>query len=174
MTPITAVFVFFARDVLQFWLGPQFASQSTEVLQDTRHRFFPERIVYSPFYFSAGAGPSGPQSAVRSFLTPDICTLPLGADAPMGINGAALAKLFITILDTTFLFAFAWRMKSFSVRDCISGPLPRALPLAEVCCSWFSLSGLSTAEWLCQSCVSRPVFSAISRNLLVRSAGRRR
>jgi Flp pilus assembly protein TadB len=48
----------------------------------------------------------------------------------MGINGAALAKLFITLVDLTFLSAFARRLKAFSIRDCISGPLGKTILLS--------------------------------------------
>jgi O-antigen/teichoic acid export membrane protein len=127
MTPITAVFVFFARDVLQFWLGPQFASQSTEVLQILAIAFFLNGLSIVPFTSVQALGRPDLKALLDLFLLPTYALCCWVLMRRMGINGAALAKLFITILDTTFLFAFAWRMKSFSVRDCISGPLSRAL-----------------------------------------------
>jgi O-antigen/teichoic acid export membrane protein len=44
-----------------------------------------------------------------------------------GINGAALAKLLVTISDGFFLYIFAFRLKAFSLRDCVSGPLFRGI-----------------------------------------------
>ena len=127
MTPITAVFVFFARDVLQFWLGPQFASQSTEVLQILAIAFFLNGLSIVPFTSVQALGRPDLKALLDLFLLPTYALCCWVLMRRMGINGAALAKLFITILDTTFLFAFAWKMKSFSVRDCVSGPLSRAL-----------------------------------------------
>jgi O-antigen/teichoic acid export membrane protein len=44
-----------------------------------------------------------------------------------GIDGAALAKLLVTISDGFFLYIFAFKLKAFSLRDCVSGPLFRAI-----------------------------------------------
>ena len=66
----------------------------------------------------------------------DVSVLPIYAVSALwlmrkwGINGAALAKLFVTILDFTVLYAFASKLKAFSIRDCFSGPLMRALLLS--------------------------------------------
>ncbi len=47
----------------------------------------------------------------------------LVAERRMGVNGAALAKLLVTVFDCGVLYFFAWRLKAFHVRDLISGPL---------------------------------------------------
>src|SRR6202011_2784504 len=47
-----------------------------------------------------------------------------------GVNGAALAKLFVTIVDFSALYIIASRLKAFSIRDWFSGPLMRALALS--------------------------------------------
>jgi O-antigen/teichoic acid export membrane protein len=45
----------------------------------------------------------------------------------LGINGAASAKLLSAVIDSAFLWWFAWKLKAFSIRDCVSGPLLKAL-----------------------------------------------
>jgi O-antigen/teichoic acid export membrane protein len=130
MTPITAVFVFFAREILQLWLGPQFASQSAIVL----------KIVAVLFFFNAFS--LIPFTSVQALGRPDlkaiwdIIALPIyGIGAwwlmrRMGINGAALAKLMISLADCALLYAMARRLKAFSLRDLTSGPLLRAITVS--------------------------------------------
>lgn len=127
MTPVAAIFMFFARDILTLWLGSQFASQSTVVLQILALSFFLNAFAFIPYTSVQALG----RPELKAIL--DILALPTYAlycwwfMHHLGINGAALAKLVSTVLDTGFLFVFAWRMKSFSLRDCTSGPLFRAL-----------------------------------------------
>ncbi len=49
MTPVTAIFIFFASNILQLWVGPQFASQSTTVMQIVALLFFVNAFAYIPF-----------------------------------------------------------------------------------------------------------------------------
>jgi O-antigen/teichoic acid export membrane protein len=127
MTPVTAVFVFFARDILQLWVGAQFAAQSTMVMQLVAVLFFFNCFAYIPFTSVQALG----RPELKAIL--DLVALPIYAVGcwwlmrRMGLNGAALAKLLVTILDCSVLYFFAWRMKAFHVRDLISGPLFRAL-----------------------------------------------
>jgi O-antigen/teichoic acid export membrane protein len=127
MTPGTAIFVFFGRNILQLWMGTEFASHSTVVLQITAVAFFLNAFAFVPYTSVQALG----RPDLKAIL--DICALPLYAVTSWwlmrrtGINGAALAKLGVTVFDTGFLFLFAWRLKAFSIHDCVSGPLFRAL-----------------------------------------------
>jgi hypothetical protein len=47
-----------------------------------------------------------------------------------GINGAAFAKLLVTVADCAALYIFASKLKAFSLRDCVSGPLFRAISVS--------------------------------------------
>lgn len=127
MTPVTAIAVFFAKDILQLWLGTQFATQSTVVMQLVAFIFFFNAFAYIPYTSVQALG----RPKIKAML--DLIVLPVYGISGwwltrhMGINGAALAKLFVTILDCSVLFAFARSMRSFSPRDCFRGPLLRAL-----------------------------------------------
>jgi O-antigen/teichoic acid export membrane protein len=127
LTPVTAVFIFFAREILQLWLGSQFATQSTVVLQIVAVIFFLNAFALVPFTSVQALG----RPELKAIL--DLVALPMYAlycwwfTHWLGINGAAVAKLVSTVLDGGFLFLFAWKMKAFSVRDWLSGPLSRAL-----------------------------------------------
>src|SRR5216684_1057430 len=49
LTPPAAVFIFFAKDIMHLWLGPQFALESTLVLQLTTLVFFLNAFAFVPF-----------------------------------------------------------------------------------------------------------------------------
>ena len=126
LTPITAVFVFFAKQILQVWVGYQFATQSAVVMQFTAFMFFINAFAYIPYTSVQALG----RPRLKAIL--DILSLPLYAAVSwwlmrrMGINGAALARLLVTVLDCCVLYVFASRMGAFTFRDCASGSLLRA------------------------------------------------
>jgi O-antigen/teichoic acid export membrane protein len=127
MTPVTSVFIFFAKDILLLWMGPQFAAQSTVVMQIVAILFFFNCFAYIPYTSVQALG----RPELKAIL--DLVALPIYAAGCwwlmrlIGLSGAALAKLLVTILDCSVLYFFAWRMKAFQVRDLVSGPLCRAL-----------------------------------------------
>lgn len=126
MAPVIAVFAFFAREILTLWLGPQFANQSTVVLQLVCVLFFLNAFAMIPFTSVQALG----RPDLKAIL--DLVVLPLYAVGAwwlmrrMGVNGAALAKVLITVIDCMALYSFASRLNAFSVRDLVSGPLSRA------------------------------------------------
>jgi O-antigen/teichoic acid export membrane protein len=150
MTPVIATFVFFAREILQLWLGTQFANQSTVVMQIIALAFFLNVFAMVPFTSVQALG----RPDLKAIL--DVIALPTYAIVcwllmrRMGINGAAFAKLFITVVDCTFLFAFARRLKAFAVRDCVSGSLGRTILLS---------GGVFIATFLIQALHARIVVS---------------
>jgi len=127
LTPPAAVFIFFARDIMNLWLGPQFAAQSTLVLQLVTMVFFLNAFAIIPFTSVQALG----RPDLKAIL--DLLTIPVYVAVAWllmrraGIDGAALAKLLVTISDGFFLYIFAFRLKAFSLRDCVSGPLFRAI-----------------------------------------------
>jgi O-antigen/teichoic acid export membrane protein len=127
LTPAAAIFIFFAKDILQVWLGAEFADHGTRVLQLTALMIFINAFATIPYTSVQALG----RPDLKAIL--DVCVLPVYAFIlwqfmhHWGINGAALAKLFVTIADLLFLYSFASKLKAFSVRDCFSGPLCRAL-----------------------------------------------
>ena len=127
LTPPAAVFIFFARDIMSLWLGPQFAAQSTLVLQIVTLAFFLSAFAIIPFTSVQALG----RPALKAIL--DLITIPVYIAVAWslmrraGIDGAALAKLLVTVSDVFFLYIFAFRLKAFSLRDCVSGPLFRAI-----------------------------------------------
>jgi glycosyltransferase involved in cell wall biosynthesis len=125
--PAIAIFFFFAHDIMQLWLGPTFAAQSTVVLQVITLVCVFNGLAYVP-YTSVQALGRPDLKAIQ-----DLVTLPVYAAFAWwfmhryGINGAAFAKLVLTLIDCVLLYTFASRLKAFSFRDLISGPLFRAI-----------------------------------------------
>lgn len=139
MTPLLAVTLAFGGDILSLWMGPAFAAQSTVVLQILAVAFFLNAFAYVPFTSVHALG----RPDLKAIL--DLVALPLfGVSAwllmlPFGIAGAAAAKALITVVDFGFLFWFASKLGAFSWRDCVSGPLLRALVLS---------AGLVAGVWM--------------------------
>src|ERR1700730_5919193 len=99
LTPPAAVFIFFARDIMSLWLGPQFADQSTRVLQIGTLAFFLSAFAIIPFTSVQALG----RPALKAIL--DLITIPVYIAVAWslmrraGIDGAALAKLLVTVSD---------------------------------------------------------------------------
>ena len=127
MSPVTALFVFFAKDILRVWLGQAFADQSTVVLQLLALTFFLNAFAYVPYTSVQALG----RPDLKAVL--DMASLPIFVGSAwwltlhLGINGAALAKLLISVVDAAFLFGFARKLRAFRIRDCASGPLFRTV-----------------------------------------------
>ena len=101
MTPVTAVFVVFANDILTLWLGGDFADHSTAVLQLLAISFFLNAFAYIPYSSVQALG----RPELKAIL--DLVGMPLYALSKwwltgyMGITGAALAKVVITVVDVS-------------------------------------------------------------------------
>src|SRR6266403_3044577 len=127
LAPPAAVFIFFARDIMNLWLGPQFAAQSTLVLQLTTMMFFLNAFAIIPFTSVQALGRPELNAILDLLTIPVYVALAWLLMRRAGIDGAALAKLLVTISDGFFLYIFAFKLKAFSLRDCVSGPLFRAI-----------------------------------------------
>jgi O-antigen/teichoic acid export membrane protein len=127
LTPPAAVFIFFARDIMNLWLGPQFAAQSTVVLQLVTMVFFLNAFAIIPFTSVQALGRPDLKAILDLISIPVYVTVAWFLMRRAGIDGAALAKLLVTISDGFFLYIFAFHLKAFSLRDCVSGPLFRGI-----------------------------------------------
>jgi O-antigen/teichoic acid export membrane protein len=127
LTPPAAVFIFFAKDIMQLWLGAQFADQSTVVLQLTTLGFFLNAFAFVPFTSVQALGRPDLKAMLDLVAVPAYAAVAWFLIKDHGINGAALAKVLLTIFDCVGLYIFAFRLKAFSWRDCASGPLFRAI-----------------------------------------------
>lgn len=127
MMPLAIILVAFAKELLGLWLGVNFASQSSVVLQILTISCLLNALAYVPY------------TAVQALDHPDwkakldsanvfLFALLLWWLVPRtGIKGAALAKLIITAVDFVGVFLFAARLEAFSVRSASSRFLWRAI-----------------------------------------------
>jgi O-antigen/teichoic acid export membrane protein len=130
LTPLAAIFIFFARDIMNLWLGPQFAEWSTVVLQLTTLICFVNAFAYVPYTSVQALGRPDLKAKLDLVALPTYCLIAWWLIKHDGINGAAFAKLLVTIADCAILFVFAFKLRAFSLRDCVSGPLFRAIALS--------------------------------------------
>ena len=127
LTPPAAVFIFFAKDIMNLWLGPQFAAQSTVVLQLTTVMCLVNAFGYLPYTSVQALGRPDLKAILDLVALPTYCVVAWWLIKHGGINGAAFAKVLVTIADSVILYIFAFKLRAFSLRDCISGPLFRAI-----------------------------------------------
>jgi O-antigen/teichoic acid export membrane protein len=130
LTPPAAVFIFFAKDIMYLWLGPQFAAQSAVVLQLTTLLCFVNAFATVPFTSVQALGRPELKAILDLVALPTYCAVAWWFIRHDGINGAAFAKLLVTIADCAVLYIFASRLKAFSIRDCVTGPLFRAIAVS--------------------------------------------
>src|SRR6267143_2749368 len=130
LTPPVAIFLFFAKDIMQLWLGPQFAQASTVVLQLTTLFCFVSAFAYVPYTSVQALGRPDLKAILDLIALPTYGFVAWWLIKHDGINGAAFAKLVLTVADCAILFMFAFKLKAFSLRDCVSGPLFRAIAVS--------------------------------------------
>lgn len=114
MTPFTAILVFFAQDILRLWLGGDFPAQSGVILQVLAVSFFLNVFAQVPYTSVQALGRPDLKAVLDLILLPTYAAAAWVLLHRLGTNGAAYAKLFVTFLDTSCLFVFAWRLKAFS------------------------------------------------------------
>jgi O-antigen/teichoic acid export membrane protein len=127
LVPLTAVFAVFAGDILQIWLGAQFAARSTAVMQIVAIMYLINSLAYIPYASVQALGRPDLKATLDLLAIPAYVVASWFLMNRFGIAGAAFARLLMTVLDCAFLYWFALRMKAFSLKDCASGPLSRAL-----------------------------------------------
>jgi len=130
MTPFAAIFVFFARDILRMWLGGEFPIQSTVILQVLTISFFLNVFAQIPYTSVQALGRPDLKAILDLVLLPTYALVAWFLLHRIGTNGAAVAKLLITVVDTVCLFIFAKNLKAFSIREWRSGHLSRALAVS--------------------------------------------
>lgn len=127
MTPIIAVLVFFAKDILGLWLGADFASKSSLVLQLLAICFFLNAFAYIPYTSVQALGRPDLKAILDVVQVPLFGVLAWWLISRMGIDGAAWAKLAVTLVDTVCLFWIARRLGVLSAESRYVDPLYRGM-----------------------------------------------
>lgn len=127
--PVTVIIFGFAGDVLRIWMGPVYAERSTVVLKILAITLLLNSLGYIPYSSVQAMGRPELKAILDAVALPAYALYCWWLLHRFGINGAATAKLISTIIDTGFLYVFAWKLKAFSPRALIRGPAGRALSI---------------------------------------------
>jgi O-antigen/teichoic acid export membrane protein len=114
LAPVTLVLCLFAQQIMQVWLGVDFAAKSTPVLQILSVGVFINCFAHIPFCFIQGLG--RPDVTARLFAAE---LLPYAAIVWLmvhhgGIVGAATAWSIRAAIEVLLLMLIAWRLYSLS------------------------------------------------------------
>jgi O-antigen/teichoic acid export membrane protein len=129
MTPSLLIVFVFARQILQLWLGTDFATRSAGVLQIFCVGILVNSLAFVPFFLLQGLGRPDVTAKIHIIELP-IYALALAILLPrMGLTGAALAWSFRLFLDACLLFGAASWLKLLSVRAILDSYVRRAFLL---------------------------------------------
>ena len=125
--PVLVLIAVFAGEILRLWLGSDFASKSTLVLQILAAGVLLNSLALVPFTLIQGLG--RPDVTAKFHLL----ELPLYAGAlwilveHLGLLGAALAWTLRMAFDAALVFGAAWRLRLASLRTFADGGLLRSI-----------------------------------------------
>lgn len=114
--PIILGLGLFANEVLQIWLGSEFAAQSTVVLQILALGVFITCMGYIPHALLVGAGRPDIPAKFNLLELPLYIGIAWFLINQWGITGAAVAWTFRTTLDALLLFIASFKVTSLSLR----------------------------------------------------------
>ncbi len=107
MTPTVMLIAIFAEPILQLWLGPEFARESTQVMQVLALGMLANALAYIPFTVLQGLG--RPDLTAKAHLI-ELPIYALGAwylTKVAGITGAAVAWSLFLVFDAALLSLIA-------------------------------------------------------------------
>lgn len=125
--PALLVLAVFAKPILRWWLGSDFAAQSSVALQFLALGMLLNSVALIPFSLLQGVGRpdlTGIFSLVEFLFQAGTCWL-LVTD--FGISGAALAWLLRSLLDAILMFGAVFWLNSVSFRSLLRGGMRRTL-----------------------------------------------
>jgi O-antigen/teichoic acid export membrane protein len=126
-TPALLVLAVFARQILRWWLGAEFAAQSAVVLQILALAMLVNSVALIPFSLLQGVGRpdlTGIFSLIEVVFQAGLCWWFV---SDFGIAGAALASLLRACLDALLMFGAVFWLNSVSVRSLLQKGISRTL-----------------------------------------------
>jgi len=108
--PLALVLIGLAREILQIWIGQEFAQQSTLVMQCLTLGVFINSIAYVPSALLQGIGRPDLTAKFHLLELPIYLVLLYSMIIQFGITGAAIAWLVRVLLDATLLLEFSRRL----------------------------------------------------------------
>jgi O-antigen/teichoic acid export membrane protein len=117
LIPFCLVFLVFANEGLSIWLGKEFASQSTFIVQIFAIGLMFNGIAYIPYYFLEGMGRPDITAKLQMTEFPLYLILMFYLISNYGINGAAVAWLIRIIIDFYILLYIAQNKIFFPIKS---------------------------------------------------------
>ncbi len=148
--PMLLLVIFFAREILNVWLGPDFAANGTLVLQLLAVGTLINALAYVPYWLLQGLG--RPDLTAKFHLL----ELPLYVAAlmyllkHMGIAGAALAWTLRVSLDAVLVFAAAYKLKWLTFGGAARGGIMKTSAALALFCGTLLLLATSSFSYLTQ------------------------
>jgi O-antigen/teichoic acid export membrane protein len=130
MYPVAFALVAFAPELLDAWLGRQFALQSTTVLRWLTVGVLANSLAAVPFAMLQGLGRSDLTAKIHVIELPIYAALLIGLIHQFGIVGAAMAWTTRTTLDLLILFIASERQLSRRMTQALTIGAPVVLLLA--------------------------------------------
>ena len=116
LAPIVLLLVLFAKEVLQIWLGSDFASQSALVLQILALGVLVNSLAHIPYALLQGGGRPDITAKFHLLELPFYVGIDWLLVSHWGIGGAAVAWTIRVALDTLLLFVAAFKVCKLSPR----------------------------------------------------------
>jgi O-antigen/teichoic acid export membrane protein len=117
LAPVSLILVLFARQIMQSWLGPDFAAKSSVVLQILAVGVFINCFAQVPYCFIQALG--RPRATAILFLLelPPYAAFAWWMVRHGGIAGAATAWSVRVAIEALLLMLIAWKLFSLSPRE---------------------------------------------------------
>jgi O-antigen/teichoic acid export membrane protein len=154
--PLLLLIAVFSRELLDLWLGADFAERATGVLQILALGVLINSMAFVPFSLLQATGRPDLTAKLHLLELPLYAGLAWILIGQMGIVGAALAWTARVSVDAVLLFGAAWRLRLVSLQALINNGLVKSI---------FGVAGLATLLGLSYmagvSVVVRAVLTAI-------------
>jgi O-antigen/teichoic acid export membrane protein len=119
VTPLTAVFIFFPKEILSLWLGGVFADKSAAVLVFLAIGFFFNCLAHVPMAALLGLGRPDVRAKVDIVEAFVFSTASYGMIVLAGIMGAAIVKAAVLGLDVLVMFFLVKRIMNVGMRSLV-------------------------------------------------------
>jgi O-antigen/teichoic acid export membrane protein len=126
MTPALLIIFVFAPQLLQLWMGADFASHSVGVLRIFCAGILVNSIAYVPFVLLQGLGRPDVTAKLHLLELPFYAAALAILLPRMGLAGAALAWSFRLFLDACFLFGAASWLEMLPIRSIVDVSIRKA------------------------------------------------
>lgn len=144
--PMVVVIALFARDILQIWLGSDFARESTLAMQILAIGVLVNSLAHVPFALLQGTGRPDIPAKFHMIELPLYLCMAWIMVSSFGIAGAAGAWTFRVAMDMMLLFWAAFKAFDFSIRMMsVNGAVLAGVSLAALAVAGFGLKAAAHA-----------------------------